>query len=814
MATLFRDLRFAVRLLRQSPAFTLIAVGALALGIGANTAVFSVVNGLLLEPLPYRAPDRLVAVWEENVVRGEKQNVVSPANFIHWREMNRVFAGMAGTSPAFRTTLTGAGDPIELPFQYMSANLLQVVGVAPELGRAFTADEERPGADKVALLSDGLWRRRFGADPNVLNRSIQLDGESCAIVGVMPPGFSILDQDRAFSVAGGSIDVWRPLALPPEARTPHGRWMEVVARLKPGISLASAQADMTRVHAELTRLYPAFNTGWTAEVVSMRDQLSGGARPALLILLGAVGFVLLIACANVANLLLARATARQREVAVRAALGAGRRRLAGQLLAESLLLSLTGGAAGVLLAWWAVRSARASLGAHLPVPRLAEVAVDGRVLLFALALAVLSGVVFGIVPAFTAARGNLVEALKEGGRTGSGARGARTRSAFVVVEMALALVLLVGAGLLVRSFMALVRVDPGFDPSHTVTMKLSLPQARYRDNAAVIGFFDRLFDRIDALPGVRASGGTSFLPLNGMGAATSFEIVGRPAPPAGDEPVADVRVVTRDYFKAMGVRLVRGRFFDARDAGAQRHRVIINETMARTYWPGEDPIGRQVVISWNDKAPDEIIGVVADVRQASLETAPRSTTYWPPARFAYPWNVIAIRTSGDPMHVAPDVIAIVHQLDADLPVSDIQTMDDVLSASTAERRVTMTLLAGFAGLALLLAGIGIYGVISYSVQQRTQEIGIRMALGAPRAAVLSMVIRQALVLAGAGILAGAAGALMLTRVMRTLLFGVTPSDGATFGAVALLLIVVAALASAIPGLRATHVDPIVALRSE
>ena len=760
VTTLWQDVRFAARLLLRTPAFTLIAVVALALGIGANTAIFSVVNTLILERLPYKDPARLVVVWERNLAHGSKNNVTSPANFLHWREMNRVFEDLAMVSLTFRTTVTGDGAaPEELPVQYVTAALSPILGVPPQQGRLFAPPDDDPSAH-VVIISDRLWKRRFGADPGIVNRAIQLNGRPQVVIGVMPSGFSILDK---------TVDVWQPIGFDGNARTTNGRWLTAVGRRRPGVTLAQAQDDMTRVHAELARIFPAADTGWTAGVVDLKDQLTGDVRPALFVMLGAVGFVLLIACANVANLLLARATARHRELAVRAALGAGRARLVRQLLAESLLLSSVGGLAGLLLAWWATVGLRTVVAKQLPIPRLESVSIDAGVLLFTLGATILSGLAFGLLPALTAARTTLTDAMKEGGRGGTSGRGARARNAFVIVEVALALVLLVGAGLLVRSFSALLNVDPGFDPSHTVTMKVSIPTSKYQEPERIKAFYDQLFEKIDAVPGVRAAGGTSFLPLNGIGAATGFEIVGRPKPEAGQEPVTDVRVATHDYFRAMGIRLVRGRLFGAMDAGTNVRRVIISDSMARKYWPDQDPIGQHIIVAWNDPGPDEIVGVIGDVREETLEKEVRPAIYWPPSRFAYPFMTVAIRTAGDPGAVVSAVTDRVHELDPNVPVADVRTMDEVRDISVAERRMTMTLLAAFAAMALLLAAVGIYGVISYTVTQRTQEIGIRMALGAQRGAVLSMVIRQALGLAAAGVLIGGAGALLLTRLMDTLL---------------------------------------------
>ncbi|HTM25963.1 MAG TPA: ABC transporter permease [Vicinamibacterales bacterium] len=801
MDNFLNNLRYAARVLVRAPGFTLVAVVALALGIGANTAIFGVVNTLLLRPLPYADPGRLAVIWEVNPT-GRDNPSNSPGNYLHWREMSASFDDMAAVSLTFRTTLSGHGEPEEVPMQYVSATVFPILGVAPQIGRTFTADEDQPNRNRVVVLSDRLWRRRFGGDPAVLNQVVRFDGDPYTIVGVMPPGFSILDK---------TVDLWKPVGFSAASRTPRGRWIQVVARVKRGVTFARAQQDMNRVQVEMIRLFPAFDTGWGIHVRSMKDQLTSDVRPALFVMLGAVGFVLLIACANVANLLLARATTRQREMAVRAALGAGRGRLVAQSLTESGLLSAAGGAVGLVLAWWAVAALRTTIAARVPVPRLEALAVDGWVLGFAFAIALLSGLAFGVIPALSAAGLSFVEALKEGGRTGTSRRGARIRHTFVVAETALALVLLVGAGLLVRSFVALMHVDAGFDPSQIITMKITLPTSKY-DTSRL--FFDQLYARIDALPGVQAAGGISFLPLNGLGAATSFAIAGRPAPAPGEEPVADVRVVTHDYFKAMRMPLLRGRLFDARDAGEARHRVIVSAELARKYFPNEDPIGKQLAISWTDKAPDEIIGVVGDVRQSSLDVEARPTTYWAPARFAYPWNSVVIRTSGDPVRIVPEVASIVREFDSTIAVADVHTMSDVVSISVAERRLTMLLLTIFAGLAVALAAVGIYGVISYSVTQRTQEIGIRMALGAQRGTVLRLVVAHAMTLASIGIGAGAAAAWVLTRLMQKLLFGVRPSDPVTFAAVSVLLAVVAAVAASVPGLRATRVDPVIALRSE
>ncbi len=802
MPSVLQDLRHGARLLVRSPGFSLVAIVALAIGIGANTAIFSVINTLLLQRLPYPDADRLAIVWEHNTVRGNRSNVVGPANFIHWREMNQVFEDLATVTFTYGITVTGDGDPEELQAQSISAELFQILGVQPALGRGFTAAETVPGTRSV-VISDRLWRRRFGADRAILDRPVVSQGTPYTIVGVMPPGFSFLDRN---------VDVWLPIGFTAQSRIPRGRSLTVVGRLKPGLTVERAQLDMTQVSAQLTRMFPDFNTGWTSRVVPLREQLTGDVRPALFVLAGAVAFVLLIACANVANLLLARAGARQRELAVRAALGAARGRLVRQLLAESIVLSAIGGVCGLLLAWWAIGFLRAVVAERLPIQRLEMVGIDTSVLLFTVVASLLCGLVFGVVPALTASGTSLTDSLKEGGRSGSGSRGNRMRGAFVVVEVALALVLLVGAGLLLRSFMRLLDQRPGFDSTRIVTMRLSLPGARY-DAGQRSQFLTRFFQQVDALPGVESSGAISFLPLTGLGAATRMEIVGQPKPPTGQEPVTDVRVITHDYLGTMGVPLLKGRLFNEQDAADAKGRVVINETMARRHWPNEDPIGRRVRISWDD-LEDEVIGVVGDVKHSGLDAEPRAMTYWPYARNAYGTMTVTVRTAGDTSRVVSSIVGLVRQLDPELVVANVKTMDEVVSNSVAQRRLTMLLLTIFAATALLLAAVGIYGVIAYNVTQRTQEIGIRMALGAQRSDVLGMVVRQALLLVVAGIVLGGAGALLLTRLMEGLLFQVKPGDPITFIVVSSVLAAVALLASYIPGRRATRVDPVIALRAE
>jgi putative ABC transport system permease protein len=801
---LLSDLRFAFRTLARSRAFTVAALLTIALGIGANAAIFSVVDALLLRPLPFPDPERLVVVWEKNIPRNRLDNVVSPGNYIHWTEQARTFERMAAVSMTFRTSITGGGEPEELPVQFVTSSLFPMVGVPPLHGRWLLPEEDRPET-QVVVLGHAFWTRRFGSDASIVNRAITLNGRPYTVVGVMPPGFAFLDRD---------VTMWIPVGFSAEARTPRGRWLIVGARLKPGVTVAQAQADMDAITGRLTAQFPEFNTGWASNVVPLQRQMVGRVRPALLTLVAAVGAVLLIACANVANLLLARGASRQRELAVRAALGAGRGRLVRQLLAESLALASLGAAAGLLLAWWGVAALRVAADAGVALPRANEIALDGRVVLFAVGLSVLTAVLFGLAPALAAAGLDLHGALKDGGRAGDAARGGRLRSVFVVVEVALALVLLAGAGLLIRSFARLLDVNPGFRPEQTLSAKVSLPGVKYDNDEKVIRFFDDLMRRLEALPGVRAAGGVSFLPLTGLAAATGFEIVGRPKPPLGEGPVCDVRVATGHYFSAMDIPLIAGRVFDEGDSREKTRLVIINQTMARQYWPDESPLGRRIVVSWNDPGPDEIVGVVGDVHHYGLETAPRPMIYWPPGRFAYPWTAVVVRGTRDPTSLVPAIVREVHAMDSNLPVADVRTLDTVVSRSVAERRLVMAILAGFAAMAATLAAIGIYGVMAYAVAQRTREIGVRMALGARSRDILRLVLGRALALAGVGVAIGAVAALALTRFMTMLLFDTEPTDPAVFAAVAAGLVLVAIAASLLPGRSAARVDPLVALRAE
>ena len=801
--TVLQDLRHGARLLVRAPGFAAVAIAALAIGIGANTAIFSVVNTLLLQPLPYHDADRLAIVWEHNIPRDRKNNVVAPANFLHWREMNQGFADLGAFSFSFSTTLTGAGDPEELQTQLVTAEAFPVLGVQPALGRGFTPEEISPNS-RVIVISDRLWKRRFGGDRAILQRPIVAGGTPYSVIGVMPPGFSFLDKN---------VDVWLPFGFTAQTRTPRGRSIQVVGRLKPGVTVARAHEDMTRVAAELVRKFPEFNTGWTARVVPLREQLTGTVRPALLVLAGAVAFVLLIACANVANLLLARATVRQRELAVRAALGAGRARLFRQLLAESLVLSVAGGVGGLLLAWWGLHFLRAVAAERLPIQRLELVGIDGWVLAFTLGASLLCGLVFGAVPALTAA-GIRPERLAQGRRP-HGIRVARESHAERVRHHRNR----------PRARASGRRRPPDAELQASARRRSRFRPFAHRDDAAVASgravwrrraacaVLHPVFSASRRAPGSPFSRFDQLAPADG---SRSGDVIRnrRPAEAAaGYGPVADVRVISHDYLKAMGVPLLRGRLFNEQDAADAKGRVVINENMARRFWPGEDAIGKHIRINW-DTLEDEVIGVVGDVKHAGLDGEVRSMTYWPFSRNPYGSMTIAVRTAGEASGVVNAITGIVRQMDPDLVVANVRTMEEVVSDSVAERRLTMMLLAVFAGAALLLAAVGIYGVIAYSVTQRTQEIGIRMALGAQRGDVLRMIVGQAMALTAAGIVSGAFGAILLTRVMTGLLFNVKPGDPLTFSAVAVVLALVAASASYIPGRRATRVDPVIALRAE
>src|SRR5215472_15179370 len=813
---LVQDLSFGLRMLRKSPGFSVVAILTLALGIGANTAIFWVVDSVLLRPLPYADPASLVMVWENSSQHPSPHNTVSPPDFLDWSSRNAVFSGMAAIFDQ-RANLTGNGLPEEIVLQDVSANFFSVLGVNTVLGAGFTAENGQPGHDNVVVLSFGFWKERYASDHSIVGKTIVLNGHPLSVVGVAPEGFNWFIKDG--SLTGAKPQMWSPWIIPDTFRDRKnvGRFMTVVARLKPGRALPQAQADMNTVAAQIAREYPDFNGYWGVNVLPLRQQISGDLRPALLVLFGAVGFVLLIACANVSSLLLARAAAREREMAVRTAIGASPWRIACQLLTESVLLAAIGGGLGVVLAVWGTNALLAASPQNLLDMR--SVAVDVRVLVFAAGSTLLAGILFGFLPSYISAHSQISEALKEGGRGSVGKHHGMGRSAFVVLQMCLALVLLAGSGLLIRSFIRLVGVDPGFDSSHLLTFKVSLPSSKYRTDAPRLVFFQQLLSRLSHLPGVRAVTMNSFPPFSGLGAATGVHLLGQPPRSLMDLPVAAVRVVGPHYFDSMGIPLMAGRTFTEQELTEARHVVVINQAFADKYMSGANPLGQKAVIFMksleeSQNSPSEIIGVVGDVRQMGLETPGEPTVYWPHPELVYSEITILVRTANDPLALVSAVRNELQQMDPEQPMAAVATMDQLLGDSLSRSRFTMLLLGIFAAIALLLASVGIYGVIAYGVAQRTQEFGIRIALGAGRRDVLRLVFGQGTRLALFGIGLGIIFALALTKFLATLLYGTSPTDPLTFVAVACLLILVSLAACYVPARRAMRVDPMVALRYE
>jgi putative ABC transport system permease protein len=798
-------------MLATQPGFTAVAALSLALGIGANTAIFSVVEAVLLRPLPYRHAERTVLLWESQPLRDVQRNVVNPANFLDWRDQAKSFDEMAAFAD-FRYNLTGGGEPEEVPSQIVTPNLFALLGASAELGRTFTPEDARPQHDDVAILSHGLWQRRFGGAPDIIGRTLSLNGHGVTVIGVMPHDFQWFIQEK--SLTGKPAQLWVPMGFSEEQRVRRGRYLQAVARLAPGVSLARAQAEMSAIAGRLESQYPKFNHGWGVNVVPLRDQLAGEIKPALLVLLAAVGFVLLIACVNVANLLLARAAGRHKEIAIRSSIGAGRRRIIRQLLTESLLLALLGGALGLLLS----RACLAALVALSP-PSLAGVGragLDLPVLAFTLGVIALTGIVFGLAPALEASRVNLSGSLNESGRGNAGsARGRRLRDALVVAEVGLALVLLVGAGLMIRSFLRLQAVNPGFDAKGLLTMRVLLSSAKYPDDARRIAFFREAAARLRTLPGVIDASTVSALPFADLGAATSFNIEGTSFRTEADKPTTDVRVVDEEYFRTLRIPLVAGRTFTAQEAAEDRKVVVINETLARKHFAGVNPVGKRILVNMTtEPSYTEIIGVVGDARYGKLDDELRPMVYWTPPHLTYSTMTFVLRTAGDPADLAPAARREIQAIDKNQPVADVRTMESWLAESMARMRFGTLLLGAFAGLALTLAAAGLYGVMSYAVAQRQNEIGVRMALGARPGDVLRLVIRQGLarVLVGVGL--GLLGALALTRVLSSLLYGVSATDPVTFAILALLITAVSTVACYIPARRAARVDPLTAMRSE
>jgi putative ABC transport system permease protein len=814
METVLQDLRYGFRMLAKKPAFTAIAVLALALGIGANTAIFSVVNTVLLKPLPFKNPDQLMMVWEDNTKQGFPKDTPAPGNYVDWRDQNQVFESMAAIADQ-TFNLTGVGEPEKLEGQRVSASFFPLLGVEPALGRSFLPEEDSAGGERVVIISDGLWQRRFGSDPDIVGKQMTLNSQPYTVVGVLPKSFKFPDPSQSSTEESA---VWVPMAFSSqEAGNRGGHYLLVYARAKSGVTVQQAQADMSTIAARLQQQYPDTNTSVGALVTSLHEQVVGDIRPALLIMLGAVGFVLLIACANVANLLLARAAARQKETAIRTALGASRSRLIGQFLTESIMLSGLGGLLGLLLAFVGMKLLASLMPANLFQAK--EITIDGKVLGFTLVVSLLTGVIFGLVPALQASRPDLNETLKEGGKGTVAVARSRVRSLLVISEVALALVLLIGAGLLINSFLRLRSVDPGFNAANLLTMKVVLPRSKYPDAARRTAFYNELLQRVESLPGVESAGIITNLPLTFKGNSGGITIEGRPEPAPDERVIVITRTISPDYFRTMNTPVLKGRQFTPQDTPDGAPVVIISETAARQFWPGEDALGKRIKMGGFDSEEPwlSVVGIVKDVRQFELDIDPKPQAYFPYTQMTYSFLAprdLVVRTSVDPISLAAVVRNEVWAVDKDQPVSNITTMNEILSGSVAKQRFNTLLLAIFAAVALVLAAVGIYGVISYSVTQRTHEIGIRMALGATSTDVLRLVVGQGFKLVTIGVAIGLVSAFILTRLMASLLFGVSATDPVTFVAISAVLVAVAMLASYIPARKATRVDPMIALRYE
>jgi putative ABC transport system permease protein len=814
---LFQDLRYGLRMLERNPGFTAVAVLTLALGIGANTLIFSVVNAAILHPLPFRDASRLVTLWASSPTIGYAgPGTLADPDYTEWRKQNRVFSEIG----AFRgqpSNLTGVGEPVRLTGAAISPSLLCVLEVSPALGRAFAPEEENDGRNRVALLSDRLWRARFSSNPSAVGKAIKLDGEFFTVIGVMPAGFGFPNE----------ADVWIPLTLASDA---HNATLQVFARLKPGVSMERARSDVALIGKRLDEQRHPRRAGdweWNITLVTLRQAVASDVRAPLLVLFAAVGFVLLIACANVANLFLARAATRQREIAIRKALGAGRTRVIRQMVTESAVMAMFGGACGLLLAALGqsfVAKAASLLPRNLGSPsaaaHIASTGTDFWVLGFTLAVSVLAAVLFGLTPAVQASRGELNDSLKKGGR-GSEASPGRgyLRDGIVIAEVALALILLVGAGLLIRSFLNLMNVDPGFSPQNVLTLNISLPDSRYSSARPMLAFERQALDRLRTLPGVKSAGGVFGLPLGNITIEGDFTVEGQAAPPPGTRPViAAKRVIGGDYFKAIGIPLLKGRYFDEHDAAEAPHVVIVSQSLARHFWPEGDAIGKRLKPGFSNDLWCTVIGVVGDTKAYSLDEAPSPSMYLPYAQAPVPFLMqdvtLVLRADSDPMSLVSAARRAVQAVDPDLPVFDAATMEQLVYRSVAGPRFNSMLLGTFAGLALILATVGIYGVMSYTVVQRTHEIGVRVALGARAGDILRQVVRQGMLLAAGGMATGMAGAWVVTRFLSSLLFGVRLTDPITFVLVPVILAAVAFVACLVPARRATKVDPMVALRYE
>jgi predicted permease len=798
MQTLWQDVRYCVRSLAKSPGFAILAILALALGIGANTAIFSVVNGVLLRPLAYGDPSRLVVILHEG------QWPVSPDDYLDWRRQSRSFQQM-GAAQVWSAALTGGEHAEELPGMQVSPNMFSILGVPPLQGRTFEAGDDQPARGHVAVLSYQLWQRRFGADPKIVGHEINLNGESYTVNGVMPESFHFAPFWAT------NVEVWVPLLLDKRLNDRGGRSLRIFARLRDGVPLQQAQADIDVICRRLAQQYPATNTDMTAQVIPLQEKVVANIRPTLLVLLGTVGFVLLIACSNVANLMLVRANAKKKETAVRLALGSSRWRVIRQSLVESILLSVAGAAVATVIASWGIAGLIASLPAG-SLPRLDDVGIDKTVLLFTVLIALATGVVCGLAPALRAFRTDLQESLKSGGRGSTAGRSEhRTRALLVISEVALALVLLVGAGLMLRTFQHLQAVDPGFDPHHVLTLEVAAGGRAYPTGPGRIRFFEQLRTRLEALPRVESVSLINHLPISGDIWTLGIIIYGRPDPPPAQQPTAAYRVVQPGYFATMKIPMLQGRDFDNHDIRDTTPVAIVNEALAKHHWPGAPAIGQRLRLGANWMT---IVGVIKNVKQTDWTEKPEDEIYLPHAQSDanFSFMTVVMRAHGDPLSLRKPVEEQVRSLDKDVPIAHVQSMEQVIADKLWRGRLAMTLLGLFAAVAVSLAALGIYGAISYSVSQRTGEIGIRMALGARSADVLRMILLQGLAVVGVGITVGLFGAWILTRTLGSLLYGVTARDPVTFIAVPIILIALSVVACCLPALRASKVDPVTALK--
>ena len=805
MSNVLSDLKHGFRVLFRTPLFTICTIAALAIGIGSTTVLFSVVHTLLIRPLPYQDAESLVVVWEHNLPRNRPRNVISPANFLQWRARSRSFASLAAFSPN-RVTLTGSGEPQELATITVTSNIFDTLGVSPMLGRGFIAGEDAEGAARTMVLSHGAWLRQFGGDTSAVGRQVTINGEPVTVVGVMP---------RSFEIFGLPADAFVPFRNLPASSKPSGRSLVGLGRLKPGITRDQAQAEMESVMAGLVRDWPDFNTGWTINLVPLREQLVGDVRLAVLALFGAVGAVLLIACGNIGSLMLTRASSRRREFAIRSAIGAGSGRLLTQLICESLMLSIAGGVFAVALAAWLLSGLSGWIGSRLPIPLLSQVTIDPTVLAFAAIVTVFTTMVCGLAPAIGATGGSLVTALRDGAPSVSGSRRSRIlRQAFVTAEIALALTVLLVAGLLGRSLMQLQSVSPGFNVDSALSLRVTLPQRSYGDSKAQHIFYSRVVEGLSALPGVTSVGGTSFLPLAGVGPGTSFWRADAPQPPPNERPVVDARPVTPGYFKAMGIPMLAGRDITDADSDGQDPVAVINETFARQIYPGDNPIGRRFILNLGNTKPHEIVGVVGDVKLATVEGEIRPTAYLSSRQYAFGLMNFVLRTTGDPALLGPAAVQVIRQIDPLLPVTAVRPLEDVFAESIARPRLTAAAMSIFGGAALLLAALGVYGIVAYSVSQRSREFGIRVALGAKPSQIIGMVVNQNLRIVGIGLALGLIASIPSTRLLRGMLFQVGPNDPTTFIAIGAILAAVAMVAAYVPARRGTQIDPALTLKAE